>query len=120
MDLFLAEKKTPREIANKTGIKYGIILRDISIVRKQWKKNSDKHIEKIKHRDLAELDAMERQVATGFLDHIEKDPELALKFFDRRIKVKERRAILLGMDAKTQTIIAARTNESEIGIFLDR
>ena len=120
IDLFLTDKKTPREIANQTGIKYGLVLRDIAAMRKQWKRNVDKQIDKVKQREVAELDAMERQVADGFLDHIEKDPELALKFFDRRIKVKERRAILMGLDAKTQTIIAARSESSEIGIILDR
>ena len=96
-------------IAQQLGVTQATVSRDLKALTQQWLAESVQAVEAVKARELAELDDMERECAMQF--HVEKNPA----WLDRRLKCKERRAKLLGLDAPTKTALTDPTGEREAG-----
>lgn len=94
---FMMSKLTQEDIVRALKEQHNIeidqttISRDMTELRKQWQKEQDISI--VKGQEVVELDYMEREAAIRYAST--KDPG----WIDRRLKIKERRAKLLGLDA---------------------
>jgi predicted transcriptional regulator len=90
-------RQTQTEIARVLGVTQQTISLDIIELRKQWAAESVEAIEEVKVREAAELDEMEAEAAVEF------SKRKNWEWFDRRLKCKERRAKLLGLDAPVKS-----------------
>ncbi len=91
--LYLQHHMSQEDIARALGIHQSTVSRDLKALEEQWQKEAMQTIEKVKARELAELDMMEREAALQY------QQTKSLKWFNARLKIKERRARLLGLDA---------------------
>ncbi len=95
---------TQRDMARTLNVSEPTISRDIAWLLEQWRKESVKKLDDVKARELADLDAMERDIAMALVPH--KGSTIALRerarLTDTRLRIKERRARLLGLDAPTR------------------
>lgn len=83
---------TQEEIAAQIGVSQKTVSVDISAIKAQYRAERTEIID----RENAELDHMERECALRY------QREKAGEWLDRRLKVKERRAKLLGLDAPSK------------------
>lgn len=90
-------RQTQEAIAQSLGVTQATISMDLAELRKQWAAQSVDALDEVKVREAAELDEMESEAAVEF------SKRKNWEWFDRRLKVKERRARLLGLDAPTKT-----------------
>ena len=98
-------RRTPKvQIAKTLGVAPNTVSADINWLEECWQKELVKDPVSIRAKELAELDDMEKETAR----HL-GDP----KWMDRRIKLKERRAKMLGLDAPGKKEIA----NPEGGVF---
>lgn len=103
---------TQEEIAKSMGVSQVTISRDIKKLTEQWMKEANADITTRKARELAELDDMEKDAALEF--NKSKRPD----WWNARIKAKERRAKLLGLDAPTKQDINSRTEDVSVVLYL--
>lgn len=89
--LYLAHQ-TQTTIARTLSVSQTTVSEDLAALKEEWRRESLTDIAQVIEREAAELDEMERRAAIA--DAKWKTPE----WFDRRLKVKERRARLLGLD----------------------
>ena len=85
------------EIAEQLGVSKYAVCRDIKILEKEWRSEYVASINAIHNRELAELDQMERDMA--MLYYHNHDPAI----IDRRLRVKDHRAKLLGLYSAVKT-----------------
>lgn len=78
-----------REIARQCGVSKTQIVKDIEVIRAEFRRD----VAEIKEREVTSLDAMENEAIRRYQQ--DKDRE----WFSERIRVKTRRAALLGLDA---------------------
>lgn len=90
-------RQTQEAIAQALGVSQATISEDIAQLRKQWAQENVENLDQVKVREAAELDEMEADAAVEF------SKRKNWEWFDRRLKCKERRARLLGLDAPTKT-----------------
>ncbi|HEV8177680.1 MAG TPA: hypothetical protein VGP44_08335 [Gemmatimonadales bacterium] len=90
--LYLAHQ-TQTAIARLLNVGQSTISDDLAALKEEWRTESLADLQIVIEREANELDEMERRAAVA--DSKAKTPE----WFDRRLKVKERRARLLGLDA---------------------
>ena len=90
-------------IAQALAVERHTIAADIRWLEEQWRKELLGDPVAVRAQELAELDDMERETAQHQGD---------LKWMDRRIKLKERRAKMLGLDApqKQETAVKGPVN----------
>lgn len=81
------------EIAQQIGVDQSTISRDVKAIIRDWQQGAVSEVAAAKARDLGELDEIERDCALQFSQTHDYN------WIDRRIKCKERRARLLGLDA---------------------
>jgi predicted transcriptional regulator len=86
-------KITQHEIAKKLGISQGTVSNDLKAIKVEWKKEYAEILDERKAQELAELQSMERDAATGFAKS--KDS----RFLAVRLQIKGRISKLLGLDA---------------------
>jgi DNA-binding transcriptional ArsR family regulator len=97
------------EIARALGVSQQTVSLDIAALREAWKAEGVTNFDQVKEREAVELDEMEAEAAIQF------SRRQNWEWFDRRIKVKERRARMLGLDApvKTDSNVNVRTLSDE-------
>ena len=83
---------TLSQIAETLGKSMGTIQKDIAAIRDEWRKESKEHIGEVITRELAELQHIENEAAKQFIRQRDKS------FLETRLKCKDRRAKLLGLD----------------------
>ena len=91
LQLYLRHQ-TQAEIGRVLGVDQKTISNDIAAIRAGWKEANTFDFDAIKQREAAELDEMEAEAA------IEFGRKKSSEWFTNRLKVKERRARLLGLD----------------------
>lgn len=96
LQLYLRHQ-TQTEIARVLSVDQKTISNDIAAIRKNWTEQNLLDFDAIKQREAAELDEMEAEAAVEF------GKRKNWEWFDRRLKCKERRAKLLGLDEPTKT-----------------
>lgn len=89
--LYLAHQ-TQTAIARRLSVAQSTVSEDLTALKEEWRRESLDDLSQIIEREAHELDEMERRAAMA--DAKCKTPE----WFDRRLKCKERRARLLGLD----------------------
>lgn len=105
----LSMRLTYREIAKVLGTSLATVARDVEALRQQWRDRLADSLHDMKAREIADLDEMEREAAVQFLSALNgKDHDLAIKWFDKRLDVKVRRAKMLGLDAPVHHVIDSR------------
>lgn len=90
-------RQTQEEIGRVLGVSQDTISLDLKALREKWAAENVENLDQVKVREAAELDEMESEAAVEF------SRRKNWEWFDRRLKVKERRAKLLGLDAPTKT-----------------
>jgi len=80
---------TQQEIATQLGVTQQLISLDLKAIRSEYRAERTEILD----REAAELDHIERECALRY------QRDKAGEWIDRRLKVKERRAKLLGLDA---------------------
>lgn len=90
-----------RQIAHHLKVSPATVCVDLKALRAEWREEHLADIEGVVVRELAELDAMEQRCV--LMDAKSKTPE----WMDRRLRVKERRARLLGLDAPAKQDITS-------------
>ena len=88
--------QTQAEIGRVLGVDQKTISNDLAALRAEWKASGLMNTDEVKTREAAELDEMEAEAAVEF------GRKKNWEWFDRRLKVKERRAKLLGLDEPTR------------------
>lgn len=83
---------TQEQIASKLGCSQQTVSADLTALKEQWKQEHQQDVEAVILRDLAELDVMEADCALQFAATHE------VTWIAARLKIKERRAKLLGSD----------------------
>ena len=83
---------TLSQIADTLGVGIGTVQKDINNIKDEWRKESKEHIGEIISRELAELQHIENEAAKQFIRQRDKS------FLETRLKCKDRRARLLGLD----------------------
>ena len=79
------------EIARRLGVAQSTVSRDLKVIEAGWRRAAA--------ADLAELEEMERDL----LRRLDAKPGLAFRLISLRLRVKERRARLMGLDAPLRT-----------------
>lgn len=88
--------QTMQTIADQLKVHVSTISDDVAALKEEWRKESLNDIGELILREASELDEMEAYAA------VECAKGKPLEWFDRRLKVKERRAKLLGLDQPTR------------------
>lgn len=94
---YRAQKLSYREIAHALGVGIGTIFRDIKALDAVWLRSAQGERDEHRARELAELQAMERQVATAYGSSQSEDAKI--RWMAERLRIKARIAALLGLDA---------------------
>lgn len=84
--------QTQAEIGRVLGVDQKTISNDLAALREQWKAAGLMNTDEVKQREAAELDEMEAEAAVEF------GKRKSTEWFVQRLKCKERRAKLLGLD----------------------
>ena len=92
-----ARKLTQREIARTLGVSQPTVCRDIEAIEQQWMEDSASEIGAQRARELAELQDMERDLAT--IASTDPDPSVKIRAMAERRQVKARIAAMMGLDA---------------------
>lgn len=95
----LAKRMPQFEIAKTVGVSTATISRDITAIKAAWLEEAKQDVEVVIARELAELEDMEDDAAQAQSDPV---------WFEKRLKVKERKAKMLGLDAATKSEIAGK------------
>jgi len=94
---YRAQKLTLREIASAIGTSTATVYRDIKALDTVWLKSAQGERDEHRARELAELQAMERQVATAYGSS--QNEGAKIRWMAERLRIKARIAALLGLDA---------------------
>jgi predicted transcriptional regulator len=89
--LYLSRVKQ-EDIARQLGVSQPTVSLDIKAILAEYRAERHEQID----REAAELDAMEQQAAAGFTRRKDR------QWLETRLKIKDRRAKLLGLDAPTK------------------
>jgi DNA-binding transcriptional regulator LsrR (DeoR family) len=96
---FYLNKYDQQEIANMLGVHQSTISRDIAYLSNKWLESTKDDIEKMKCREIAELERMEKDAAAMYINAKNGEkPKDAVAWMEQRLKIKDRRARLLGLD----------------------
>ena len=87
------------EIARRLGVAQSTVSRDLKVIEAGWRRAAAADLDELKARELAELEEMERDL----LRRLDAKPGLAFRLISLRLRVKERRARLMGLDAPLRT-----------------
>lgn len=86
------KRYTIAQICKELGVSDQTVYRDIARLKAEWKKDRSEDANEIIQRELADLEAMEQETAVRF------EATGDISWMAMRLKVKERRAKLLGLD----------------------
>jgi IS30 family transposase len=89
------------QIAEMIGVHVSTISRDVRYLEKQWIETQNLNIGDLRNRELRELDEME-QICILRLEALIDSPTKGARWMEERLKIKQRRAQLLGIDAATK------------------
>lgn len=82
-------------IAERLGVAQSTVSRDLKTIEAGWREAARANLDALKARELAELDELEREIVR----RTAAKSGLALRGISLRLRVKERRARLMGLDA---------------------
>jgi len=109
-----ARRITQRDMAKMLKVSEPTISRDVKSLLKEWRKESTKKVDDVKAREMADLDAMERDVAMAMVvgkNRPSLKPQELARLAEARLRIKERRAKLLGLDAPAKLEASAPDGE---------
>jgi hypothetical protein len=90
--LYLAHQSL-HAIARQVGMSVGTVCEDLKALKQAWREESRFDVAQIMEREILELDEMEAEAVRQYSQS--KDG----RWFERRLKVKERRSRMLGFEA---------------------
>ncbi len=102
------------DIARQVGVDQSTVSKDIKAMLKEWREGALSDIADVRARELGELDEIERDCALQFA--ASKDPG----WIDRRLKCKERRSKLLGLDAPERKEVTGKDGGPLALAIIDR
>lgn len=95
----LLRRMNQTAIAKVLGVSKPTVHRDVLAIEAEWRKQAVADLDTIKARELAELDEMERQVIKASVEQGDDPGVESPKWVEARLKIKDRRAKLLGLDS---------------------
>ncbi len=92
-----------RQIAKALGVSRQVVCKDKSVVIERWRASAERDLLDARAEAAAALDSDEQRLRTLYT-RLEQRPDIepALEVYDRILKIQERRAKLLGLDAPEQ------------------
>ncbi len=106
------------EIAEQLGVSQAQISRDIKRILKEYRRDRIEDIEASRSKEAAGLDEMERDVALEFI-RVKGTKASSSAWVNTRVRIKERRAKLLGLDKPEQSEVLLK-GPLDITIHRDR
>lgn len=103
--LFLGRRKKA-EIAEILGVNRATITRDVQAIEKEWAKERLSGVADFIRRELRELDEMEREAISCFYGA--ETEAAALRWFQMRLTLKEKRWKLLGLTSGVELEVLIR------------
>jgi sigma54-dependent transcription regulator len=101
------------DIADKLGIDYSTVSRDITYLKKCWLEESKEDISKQIARELAELDLMELEANIQYQAAKKAGKDVfMIRWKETQLKIKDRRAKLLGLDRPQKVELDAKLDHS--------
>jgi predicted transcriptional regulator len=97
---------TQEEIAAAVGVTRSTVSRDIKVLVAAWREEAVGDVTAMRARELADLDAMEREAAMAASAKV--SPQELARLLEVRLRVKDRRARLLGLDAPQRQEVTGR------------
>lgn len=88
---------TQEEIATAVGVDQSTVSRDIKVLVEAWREEALADVTDLRARELADLHAMEREAAVAASANV--SPQELARLLEVRLRVKDRRSRLLGLDA---------------------
>lgn len=98
-ELYLSHQ-SQAAIARALGVSQSTVSLDLAALLDEWRRENLERLEAVKTREAAELDVMEAEAARQYATTKTTD------WFDRRLKVKIRRAHLLGLDSPARAEVS--------------
>ena len=116
-------RKTQEEIADETGFSQSTVSRDVNFLIQEWRKDAQADIDLIISQELAELNYMDKEAAVNYYDskNLSVDPSSGRKMEKWsliRLKVKERKAKLLGLDQPTRLNVEGPGLDGQIVVYI--
>lgn len=91
------------DIAETIGCSQPTVSRDINYLLDVWTKESKEDIDRLRARELEELNQMELDAAKSYLKSKQNEKaQETIKWAELRLQIKDRRAKLLGIDKPTK------------------
>ena len=112
MDLY-TNRKSQYAIAAILGVSQPTVQRDVQHGLAEWAAKRAARLDIHRDRELAELDKMEEAAVDGFFSCAEGSDQ-ARKFLEVRLKIKQRRARLLGLDAEIHKTVKVEGGDNPI------
>ena len=107
---------TQEEIAAAVGVNQSTISRDVKVLVAAWREKALGDVTDARARDLADLDAMEREAAMAASGSV--SPQELARLLEVRLRVKERRSRLLGLDAPQRQEVTRKAQEMRYDYIL--
>lgn len=103
----LLKSRVPQiDIARQLGISPATVSRDVSVLRAQWREEMSADMDSVLAQELAEIADMERAAAVEFVNA--PSGERSTRWLEVRLKCKQMRAKLLGLDSAHEAAQVAR------------
>jgi DNA-binding MarR family transcriptional regulator len=108
------------DIAEKLGISQPTVSRDIKALNEEWRIESIKDVKEHISRELAELERMELEAASLFqAAKRDKQEKLAVNWIETRLKIKDRRANLLGLNGSQKIDMRSENKNENINVIVE-
>jgi transcriptional regulator with XRE-family HTH domain len=95
---------TQEEIAAAVGVDQSTVSRDVKALVAAWREEALGDVTDLRARELADLDAMEREAAMAASADV--SPQELARLLEVRLRIKDRRSRLLGLDAPQRQEVA--------------
>lgn len=112
----LLQKVSPREIATRLSVRLKLIYDDIETIRASWREDAVHDIGAVLLHEIAQHASDEKKLRERW--EVETQTKVWLDIYDRILRLQERRAKLMGLNAPDETVLDASTLTEVIATIL--
>lgn len=116
----LLQKVPPLEIASRLRVSRARVYRDIELIRASWREEAVHDIGAVLLHEIAQHASDERKLRERWevAAQTEAQTKVWLEIYDRILRLQERRAKLMGLNAPDETVLDASTLTEVIATIL--
>lgn len=112
----LLQKVPPLEIASRLRVSRARVYRDIELIRASWREEAVHDIGAVLLHEIAQHASDEQKLRERW--EVEAQTKVWLDIYDRILRLQERRAKLMGLNAPDETVLDASTLTEVIATIL--